>query len=82
MRVGLEPTLNGLEDRYLIQLGYLIEAHMLTCSTCKLQLPESMFYSKGTGRLNSKCKKCFNDYCMKRWKDRKNKRFSFMEVVA
>ncbi len=37
---------------------------MRKCSTCQQQKPESEFYKKGkSGRLNSLCKECFNDYC-------------------
>lgn len=45
---------------------------MKKCSTCQQLKPETEFYKKGkTGRLNSLCKECFNDYCQKRWVNRK-----------
>jgi hypothetical protein len=45
---------------------------MKKCSICQQLKPETEFYKKGkSGRLNSLCKECFNDYCQKRWVDRK-----------
>ena len=45
---------------------------MRKCSTCQQQKPETEFYKKGeSGRLHSLCKEYFNEYCWKRWPDRK-----------
>ena len=45
---------------------------MKKCSTCQQLKPETEFYKKGkSGRSNSLCKECFNDYCQKRWVGRK-----------
>ena len=40
------------------------------CTSCKLKLNETEFYAK-QNRLQAKCKKCFNLYCMDRWTKRK-----------
>ena len=45
---------------------------MKICSTCKQEKEDTEFYKKGKeNRTNSKCKRCFNDYCMQRWTNRK-----------
>lgn len=70
---GFEPTLFCLEDRCLIQLDYARlkgDHYMSKCTTCKVELNETNAYRKGT-RLNSRCKQCFNSYCMQRWITRK-----------
>ena len=43
---------------------------MSKCTDCKTELNESNAYRKGN-RLNSRCKQCFNKYCMNRWIKRK-----------
>lgn len=42
------------------------------CSACKTEKPINEFYEQ-IDRKNgsSKCKRCHNDYCMDRWKQRK-----------
>ena len=47
---------------------------MKTCSSCKETLPEHDFY-KQADRKNgaSRCKSCFNKYCIQRWRDYKKK---------
>jgi len=38
------------------------------CYTCKEEKPLSEFYEKPDRKNgSSKCKKCFNDYCIQRW---------------
>lgn len=44
---------------------------ILTCSKCKLTQSKNNFYKKTKTRLQSYCKQCFNQYCMKRWIDKK-----------
>ncbi len=45
---------------------------MKKCSTCQQLKSETAFYKKGkSGRINSLCKECFNDYCQNRWVNRK-----------
>lgn len=52
---------------------------MKKCSTCQQIKPETEFYKKGkSGRLNSLCKECFNDYCQKRWVDRKRMAIEYL----
>jgi hypothetical protein len=43
---------------------------MSKCTDCKAELTQSNAYRKGK-RLNSRCKSCFNKYCMNRWIKRK-----------
>lgn len=42
---------------------------LVCCSNCKKEKEDSEFYRKKTerNRLYSYCKKCFNEYCIKRW---------------
>jgi len=52
---------------------------MKKCSSCQQIKPESEFYSKGkSGRTNSLCKSCFNDYCQTRWIERKKKAIEYL----
>lgn len=44
---------------------------MKVCPTCKESKSESEFYKKTATRLQSKCKYCFNNYCIQRWIDKK-----------
>ena len=44
---------------------------MLNCTTCNIELNEDTAYVKTGSKFQSKCKKCFNTYCMNRWKQRK-----------
>jgi hypothetical protein len=39
------------------------------CSTCQEKKPITEYYSRGKTRNDpqSKCKKCFNAYCVQRW---------------
>lgn len=38
------------------------------CNTCKKEKPLSEFYDKSDrNSKSSKCKKCFNEYCVQRW---------------
>lgn len=42
------------------------------CSSCSIKKPSCEFYIKGReGRLQSKCKSCFNSYVARRWHHRK-----------
>ena len=50
---------------------------MSVCTTCKVKLTEKNSYRKGN-RLNSRCKDCFNKYCMERWISRKVKAIESM----
>lgn len=43
---------------------------MSKCTDCKTELNEQNAYRK-SNRLNSRCKVCFNRYCITRWKQRK-----------
>jgi hypothetical protein len=44
------------------------------CPTCKIEKEDSEFYTRGRSKiLASKCKSCFNLYCVERWKNRKLK---------
>lgn len=54
---------------------------MKICVKCLTEKNESEFYKKGKKRQNdcqSYCKPCFNDYCMQRWLDRKDKAIELM----
>lgn len=52
---------------------------MKTCSSCHQVKPDNQFYSKGrSGRLNSLCKECFNDYCQNRWIEKKQKAIQYL----
>lgn len=48
---------------------------MSVCTDCKVEINASNGYKKaGTkGRFMSRCKKCFCDYCINRWRERKVK---------
>lgn len=50
---------------------------MSICTTCKVELSEKNAYKKGN-RLNSRCKECFNSYCIDRWIQRKIKAIEHM----
>lgn len=42
------------------------------CPTCQQKKDDSEFYTRGKiNTLASKCKDCFNAYCVARWKQRK-----------
>lgn len=43
---------------------------MKVCSDCQEEKEDNLFYKKGN-RLQSKCKSCYNIYCNRRWKNRK-----------
>lgn len=43
---------------------------MKKCVSCMEEKNENFFYKKEK-RLQSKCKTCFNKYCIERWKQRK-----------
>ena len=44
---------------------------MSKCTDCKIQISIENAYRKSKKELNSRCKKCFNKYCMNRWIERK-----------
>lgn len=44
---------------------------MQKCSCCGIELNEETGYKKTATKWQSKCRKCFNEYCIKRWKKRK-----------
>jgi len=44
---------------------------MKLCSTCKKELNDQTAYFKTKNKYHSKCRTCFNNYCMERWKKRK-----------
>lgn len=52
------------------------------CSDCKLVKPRSDFYSRDKGMCASKCKECFNAYCIRRWIDCKKKVIEHMGGVC
>ena len=41
------------------------------CSCCGIVQNEETGYRKTATKFQSKCKKCFNEYCIDRWKQRK-----------
>lgn len=41
------------------------------CTDCSIELNEDTGYKKTETKWQSKCKKCFNEYCVNRWKKRK-----------
>ena len=45
---------------------------MSLCTDCKVELNNVNAYKKGK-RLSSRCKSCFNSYCITRWKQRREK---------
>lgn len=51
--------------------------HMNKCSTCQTELTEENAYRKNTRRLQSMCKKCFNEYTSQRWIRRKKEAIEF-----
>lgn len=46
---------------------------MSKCTDCKVELNENNAYRKTGAKLNSRCKSCFNAYCINRWKGRRLK---------
>jgi hypothetical protein len=44
---------------------------MSKCTDCKVELTELNAYRKTGAKLNSRCKSCFNAYCINRWIKRK-----------
>lgn len=50
---------------------------MQTCSTCKKELNEETAYKKTPTKWQSRCKDCFNKYCIDRWKKRKIKAIEY-----
>ena len=44
---------------------------MQKCFECGVTLNEETAYKKTESKWQSKCRKCFNLYCSKRWKKRK-----------
>lgn len=49
------------------------------CCTCKEEKPISEFYGQSDRKNgSSKCKKCFNDYCIQRWINIKIKAIQYM----
>ncbi len=44
---------------------------MPNCTNCKATLTQDNSYKKDSKRLNSRCKQCFNSYCISRWINRK-----------
>lgn len=77
---GFEPVLPCLEDRCLVPLGhgekvsrnFYILPLMSICTDCSCELSPQNAYKK-QARLLSRCKRCFNAYCMRRWVERKLK---------
>lgn len=49
---------------------------MQSCSQCNVTLTEENGYKKGR-RFQSRCRSCFNQYCQKRWTDRKLKAIEY-----
>jgi hypothetical protein len=49
---------------------------MKICTKCKIEKDIVEFYKK-SNRNSSYCKKCFDVYCMERWKERKNKAIAY-----
>ena len=50
------------------------------CPTCQEEKLIAEFYSRGKRENNrpaSKCKSCFNSYCMKRWIDKKKEAIEY-----
>lgn len=50
---------------------------MQKCSCCGIVLDKETGYKKTSTRYQSKCKKCFNEYCIERWKKRKLKAIEY-----
>ena len=48
---------------------------MSLCTTCNIEItPENTYKRSGRpGKLMSRCKSCFNSYCVDRWRKRKIK---------
>lgn len=44
---------------------------MQSCSDCGIELNEETAYRRDDKRWQSKCRNCFNRYCIDRWKQRK-----------
>ena len=51
---------------------------MKRCGGCDINKPISEFYLREKGKPASKCKNCFNMYCVKRWIKRKISAIEFM----
>lgn len=48
------------------------------CNTCNKEKPLTEFYKQKDRKNGStKCKTCFNDYCIARWKQRKKDAISY-----
>lgn len=50
---------------------------MQKCSCCGIELNEETGYKKTSEKWQSRCKKCFNEYCIIRWIDRKKKAIEY-----
>ena len=46
---------------------------MQNCSTCSIELNENTGYKRTKTRWQSRCRNCFNAYCIERWRQRKHK---------
>lgn len=44
---------------------------MQVCSGCQKELNEDSAYRKNAKKWQSRCRECFNVYCIERWKKRK-----------
>lgn len=52
---------------------------MKQCCSCKEIKSDSEFYTKKSeNRLDSRCKSCFSQYCMDRWKRKKEEAVLYM----
>ena len=50
---------------------------MQICSGCKKELNENTAYKKSDTKWQSRCRECFNAYCIIRWKKRKQKAIDY-----
>jgi predicted HNH restriction endonuclease len=50
---------------------------MQKCTDCSIDITEETGYKKSNTKWQSKCKSCFNKYCIERWKDRKVKAIEY-----
>ena len=51
---------------------------MQNCSSCGIFLNEETGYKKTEKKWQAKCRSCFNEYCVERWKKRKIQAIEYM----
>ena len=50
---------------------------MQNCSSCGVLLEENNAYKKTEKKWQSKCRSCYNEYCVERWQKRKLKAIEY-----